>query len=1018
MAISKQLINALTIQERLEALKKKYIVGDTSELLEDKWFHIRTIPKGLFYEKLSAMNLSADEFTYALKDFTEGEKRELILYLEKTDWYQNYEKLMSWFYARYQDKKLEINEKQLIYPMKEYIENELSHIKTSHIQITSSVIKKMSTPVEIQLELMTWKCLVIEMNEYKENHVLEGNTSRERFLAYLEKNFGTPAEIDLFYQKYPVLLRLMIVKTFDVIKESIAILKNLDEHYESYKDIFKLESNAIKEISCDLGDTHNHGKAVATVEFADGKKVVYKPRNVESVYKIYEFYDYINETSGLKDLYINKCYGNSDFFLEGFVEYKECKTEEELKNFYIRFGEMIGIISMLHLTDIHCENVIASGDYPVIIDYEPLLTQFKPKNKNHDFQIYDFKYPDIFYAEETALFPIKALNNNIENEGIEVSGLDGGREQKIPKKVLVPIDIYTDNMHYEYQEKNKPGDKNLPILNGKVQNFRRFTNEIRIGFEQMICFIYSKRQEIEKKISELFTNMEVRQILKNTSIYTDVIKFMNHPNYLRDMVNLERMLDGQYLYPHEDKRIVLYEIADMLHSEVPIFYTNTSEVYLKTSTGDLIEGYYHKPIIEVVIENLKKINEDTVNREKEKLRVLLDDYDRLYNERISEYQEVEEDSTKKYSVEQIGQINKELFKKINKASVYNEKQEIARWECITEAEGKKRLVSCNNDLEDGRTGILLYCEYLEKAGIINEPFTAKLEKSIMEVPCSYSDCAYKDVNSSAYVRLMRGDELEQIVKMYLDNMSFIMQKQNVKCFDWVSGIAGCIKIFYKLILAGCRERWLVYKISMLMNELIRFVRNTEMKELDHNSIGLKNGEIGIAYALLIGGSVLNYDASCEVKILTERLGNKLIAYKNGEVAYDGSWETGFAGLGLGAIACKRIMPLDEFDQFIALAKEEISAHDSTNMSLYGGLAGEAEFLIEAGARYENEDELSLVLRRKINRLLDFYKMNHDFILCQGRYIKNCGIGHGIAGIGYVLLRAWYAEKYDSILLLN
>lgn len=1018
MAISEQLINALTIQERLDALKKKYIVSDMSELLDDKWFQIKTIPIGLFKEKLSAMKLSADEFTYALKDFTENEKRELALYLEKTDWYQDYQKLMSWFYTTYQHEKLEVSEKQLIYPMKKYIEKELLCIETDHIEISNDVIKKMCTPVEMQLEFMTWKCLIIEMNEYKENHVLEGDTSKKRFLEYLEKNFSTPTQIDLFYQKYPVLLRLMVVKTFDIIKESIIVLKNLDKHYESYKSIFRLESNVIKEITCALGDTHNHGKAVATVEFTDGKKVVYKPRSVESVCKIYEFYDYINKTSGLKDLYINKCYGNSDFFLEQFVEYKECRTEEELKDFYIRFGEMMGIISMLHLTDIHCENVIASGDYPVIIDYEPLLTQFKPKKMNSDLQIYDFKYPDIFYLEETALFPIKVLNNNVDNEGIEVSGLDGGREQKIPKKVLVPVDIYTNNMHYEYQEVNKPGDKNLPILNGEVQSFRSFINEIRIGFEGIICFILRNKQGIEKKISELFTNMEVRQILKNTSIYTDVIKFMNHPNYLSDMVNLERMLDGQYLYPHEDKRIVLYEIADMLHSEVPIFYTNTSKVYLKTSTGYLIEDYYHKPIIELVIENLKKMNENTLSREKEKLRVLLGDYEGLYNDTISTYQKVEEDSAKKYSVEQIRQISEELLQKINKASIYNEKQEIARWECITEIEGRKILLSCSNDLQDGRTGILLYCEYLEKVGIIDEPFTSKLKKSIMEIPQSYSDCAYKDVNSSAYVSLMQGDGLEKIVKMYLDNMSFIMQKQDIKCFDWVNGIAGCIKILYKLMLAGCRERWLAYKMSTLMNELIRFVRNTEMKELDHNSIGFKDGEIGIAYALLIGGSILNYDASCEVKILIERLVNKLSAYKNGEVTYDNSWETGFAGLGLGAIACKRLMSLDEFDQFIVLAKKEVSAHDSTNMSLYGGLAGEAEFLIEIGARYENDDELSIILRRKINRLLDFYRMNHDFILCQGRYIKNCGIGHGIAGIGYVLLRAWYAERYNSILLLD
>ena len=43
--------------------------------------------------------------------------------------------------------------------------------------------------------------------------------------------------------------------------------------------------------------------------------------------------------------------------------------------FYIRFGEILALSYILNATDLHMENLIAYGEYPVIIDLETFIQQ-------------------------------------------------------------------------------------------------------------------------------------------------------------------------------------------------------------------------------------------------------------------------------------------------------------------------------------------------------------------------------------------------------------------------------------------------------------------------------------------------------------------------------------------------------------------------------------------------------------------------------------------------------------------
>ncbi len=60
--------------------------------------------------------------------------------------------------------------------------------------------------------------------------------------------------------------------------------------------------------------------------------------------------------------------------------------------------------------------------------------------------------------------PSISFNNNGKQKGVDISGLNGDK-YKMPKKVLVPVNVATDNMRYEYKEVIVSGAKNIPMLN-------------------------------------------------------------------------------------------------------------------------------------------------------------------------------------------------------------------------------------------------------------------------------------------------------------------------------------------------------------------------------------------------------------------------------------------------------------------------------------------------------------------------------------------------------------------------
>jgi lantibiotic modifying enzyme len=63
---------------------------------------------------------------------------------------------------------------------------------------------------------------------------------------------------------------------------------------------------------------------------------------------------------------------NGHYWTE-YIEYKPCSDEKEFAEYYTRIGNLTALLYALNAVDIHYENIIANGTYPVIVDTECLF---------------------------------------------------------------------------------------------------------------------------------------------------------------------------------------------------------------------------------------------------------------------------------------------------------------------------------------------------------------------------------------------------------------------------------------------------------------------------------------------------------------------------------------------------------------------------------------------------------------------------------------------------------------------
>lgn len=334
---------------------------------------------------------------------------------------------------------------------------------------------------------------------------------------------------------------------------------------------------------------------------------MYKPRSlkIEKVY--FDFLGKIN--AGCKyEMYEPKILDCQEYGWEEFVYYKSCKTEDEIRRYFYRFGILIFGSYILNTNDLHEENVIAAGEYPIIIDAETILdNRRRGRTNSAKEEINYILHESVLYS---GLLPHYRFSNL--GQGVDMSAIKGSEGKEYPIVIPKIADLCTSNMRFVYEHPTTGVNQNLVKLDGENVSAFHYLKEINAGFEDAYKYVLENKEKF-LEYADMFGNLNIRHLVQDTQRYSMLLHTSFHPDFMQDGRDRQMFLCSlfkQYEATQGDKGVVKCEIKDMLNMDIPYFYLNTSGKSLFGSEGEKIEDYFEYTSLEHLKKKIVLLDED------------------------------------------------------------------------------------------------------------------------------------------------------------------------------------------------------------------------------------------------------------------------------------------------------------------------------------------------------------------------------------------------------------------------
>ncbi len=470
-----------------------------------------------------------------------------------------------------------------------------------------------------QLPPLIDRALVLELNVARLQGLLTGETAAARFGAFLAR-LRDPAVALALFAEYPVLARQLVTKVQQTSAALVELLTHLVHDWTVLCAIFAddRQPGALTEVAFGAGDTHRDGRSVAILRFANGLRLVYKPRALAVDVHFQSLLSWLNR-QGAQPAF--RTLAVLDRETHGWIEFvaaAPCTTSDEITRFYTRQGGYLALLHLLSAADFHFENLIAAGEHPLLIDLEAL---FHP-----DIMDYDPSKPGELaqQALDQSVLSIGMLPQRLRFHAgaatIDISGLGAAGTQLTPDKLPVWAGVGTDEMRLTRQHIEFRSDGHRPALNGQDVDVRAYGGAVARGFEQVYRLLLRQRIAFMAPDGPLarFADAEVRVVARATRTYSLLLQESTHPDLLRNALDRDRLytrLWRDVAVSPRLARLLQAERRDLHQGDVPIFLTNPATRHLWDSQGEQIADFLPETGLERVIRRLDAMGDEDLNRQ-------------------------------------------------------------------------------------------------------------------------------------------------------------------------------------------------------------------------------------------------------------------------------------------------------------------------------------------------------------------------------------------------------------------
>ncbi|MEK9517942.1 type 2 lantipeptide synthetase LanM family protein [Streptomyces venezuelae] len=417
------------------------------------------------------------------------------------------------------------------------------------------------------------RTLVLELHEARGAGRLTGEDPRARFRDFLARTATRRGLSDLLAGR-PVLARILGRAVIDAADAVTEALERLADDHALLTSAGPLAGSGdpgpLVGVEPGAGDGHRGGRSVMLLRFADGTRLVYKPRPLAVHRHFNDLVERFNALPGAVDLRTLRLLDRGAYGWVEFVTARPCDSTAEIETFYRRQGALLALLHLLDGTDLHHENLIAAGDHPVLVDVETLFHPPLPGSGTADpaaRALHDSVY-------RVGLLPQLLLGDH---SALDVSAVGGGHEGVSPVERADFADAGTDRMRLVRRAGTFGESANRPRLaDGGPVDPGAHVDALCAGFRAGYTAVNAARDELLCLGGPLraFAEDEVRVVVRPTWVYTLLLDESTHPDLLKDADARQRVLETlrtEQFGPLLPPRVVDEEIAQLWSGDVPLF---------------------------------------------------------------------------------------------------------------------------------------------------------------------------------------------------------------------------------------------------------------------------------------------------------------------------------------------------------------------------------------------------------------------------------------------------------------
>jgi type 2 lantibiotic biosynthesis protein LanM len=425
------------------------------------------------------------------------------------------------------------------------------------------------------------RALVAELHRWAARDRLTGDDERARFLDFA-RAMASPDGLAGLLTRYPVLARLLAQAADAAVTATRELLVRLaaDRDEVVGELLGTTDPGPVVAIIAGRGDRHQNGRTVAFVDFADGSRVVYKPRDVTTQVVMGRFIDRLS--AGYPELSPStaRTVARPGYGWTAYVAARDLPDRAEADRFYRRQGALLALLHVLRTTDMHYENVIADAGTPVLIDTETLFNAELTTAGDTD-PAAGALAASVY---RTALLPLLVIGDQ---GAADLSGLGGDRDGHCPTSVVDWLDPGTDRMRLVRRSFAMTGSANRPRLAGVDLDPGDHEQSIVAGFRQAYDFVAEHRAEFAEAVAAC-ADLEIRVITRPSWMYATILDETTHPDALRDALDRDEAFSVLYAYRSTNPllaQLVGHEITAMWNGDVPMFLASAGSGELRTPDG-------------------------------------------------------------------------------------------------------------------------------------------------------------------------------------------------------------------------------------------------------------------------------------------------------------------------------------------------------------------------------------------------------------------------------------------------